>query len=319
MKRYISIAIIITMLFALCACAATNKPAVPGEQTEQPTWAATEAPSEEPTEAPTQEPTQEPTGEPQLAGIEDFCKPLDVYGENSFDIDFDGEDDQLSFKGEVINEWDDKSFELSVVTAAGVEKKLEISLCYDLYAWIVDCDPTDSRLDIILTNIFESDDWTTYVLRLNDAGTDFIVAEDWFEVSSDIETVFTSEGGFPVIDRTDILGTRHVTANMTMTEEGLKLVSDEYLYIGSELEIELIKDLPLTALSEDGAFGQEYKAKAGTVIIPYATDMTSYVKVKLPDGRIGVMNVEIVSTDTEYGIYLNGVNQDEYAQMPYAD
>ena len=317
MKRFISIAIILTMLFALCACTASNKPA------EQPAGEPTEAPANEPTgepaEDPTEEPTEEPTGEPQLIGIADFCQPLDVYGENRFDIDFDGEDDLLSFKGEVLNEWDDKAFELSVVTAAGVEKKLEVSLCCDLYAWVVDCDPKDSRLEIIVTNIFESDDWTTYVLRLNDAGTEFVVAEDWFEVSSDIETAFTSEGGFPVIDRTDILGTRHVSAFMTMTEEGLKLVSDEYLYIGSELELELIKDLPLTALSEDGAFGQEYKAKAGTVIIPYATDMTSYVKVKLPDGRIGIMNVEIVSTDTEYAIYLNGVNQDEYAMMPYAD
>lgn len=65
MKRILSFALILIMVFSLAACKAPQNAAVdPTDAPAVPTEPATTAQTEEPTEAPTQEPNEEPTPEP---------------------------------------------------------------------------------------------------------------------------------------------------------------------------------------------------------------------------------------------------------------
>ena len=63
--------------------------------------------------------------------------------------------------------------------------------------------------------------------------------------------------------------------------------------------------------------GTAYTVPAGEVVIPRYTDMASYAAVELADGRIGT--VEVSFGPDGYPVYINGIIQDEYAEIPSAD
>ena len=119
------------------------------------------------------------------------------------------------------------------------------------------------------------------------------------------------------------LGTTDVDAYYTVTAEGFKLVSDYYTYPVYEdgyRDLELVKELELELVDENCIpTGEKITVPVGSVITPYSTDLESWVCVKLTDGRIGRAEVTFTSGEYEWGIYLNGILQDEYAQIPYAD
>lgn len=304
MKRIFSIILALVLVLSLVGCV---KPGV------DPTSDPTETPADNTTEEPTEEPTPEP-----VVGIPDFCVELDTKSSNKYDIDFDGVDDQIDFVWAAANEYGDKNYEITVKTAAGAKQIYEPGICYDLYAWLIDCDPTDGRMELLISYVFDSDDWCTYALRLNDEKTGFRSFTNGYEIDSEIVSWFTSEGGFPVIDRTDILGTSSISGFMTINAEGFAVISDEYLYLGDS-ELKLKKEFTLNLVNDDGSVGEEITLKKGDKISPYSTDNSSFVKVLLPDGSLGIISVELVNTDTEWGIYVNGVLQDLIADIPYAD
>ncbi|MBQ1520083.1 MAG: hypothetical protein IIZ56_01260, partial [Clostridia bacterium] len=79
----------------------------------------------------------------------------------------------------------------------------------------------------------------------------------------------------------------------------------------------LKKDLTVTIVNSDGTLGEEVTVPVGTELMPLYTDMSTYADLSLPDGRTGRVSVTITTGD-DWGICLNGENQDEFFDIMYA-
>ena len=337
MKRFICAFLIFVFLMGTIGCININIPIGPvrtqepteaPEKTELPADAPTDAPSEAPTEAPeeTEAPTDEPEitdAPPAITGIADFCLVLEPEKEIRLDLDFDWKEDIIFIKRSKADEWDDR-FDIEVTLGSDPEKPYTytVDYCYDFYAWCVDCDPSDSRLEILVSFAQDSDDWTSSALRVAEGGGTFDRFDSYITISSSIDREFTSEGGFFVYDRTEIFGTYTVVNNMTVTKEGFSPVGDEFIYWNYPiLDIELLKKFEVTLLNDDGSFGKTITLRKGDSIFPYSTDNKTWVIVELLDGRKAWISVEIHSWPEydEWGVFLNGVDQNTLANIWYAD
>lgn len=313
MKRFVCI--ILSLLFALSFAACAKKPDEPApETTAEPTPEATEEPTPEATEEPTPKPTPEPTPEP-VRGIKDFCMELDTDSVNKCDIDFDGVDDSVIFRSAVADDAGSKNYEITILTFKGATHVIELDQVMNLRAWIIDCDPEDGRMEVL---ICRSEDAYSYTLgmRLNDGFNGFTGYPSAMGVDTEITQKFTSEGGFPVIDSTLVFGTWDISGFAAITKDGFTVLSDEFFYSG-DASFKLKRDITVELVNEDGSIGEEITVKKGEKIAPYSTDNESFVKVVLPDGRIGRMNVRIVDTPDAWGIYLNDVRQEYIANISY--
>lgn len=316
MKKILIAVLALLTALALFGCSNVEKPAGP---TTAPTAESTAEPTAEPTPLPTEEPTAEPTPEPTAApnpGEADLCIPLDTNGSTSADMDFDGRNDSFSFFTHEEEGLDVPSYELVVRTSAGAQYDVDFSVCDEIYAWIVDCDPTDCRAELIVTTRYLTEDWSTYGLRLSESEKEFKVFTAPFGVVKELEDSFTSESGLPVFDDTMILGARKLSAYAALGDEGFGLLSDGWSYTDNK-SIKLKKDIEVQLVNEDGSLGDAVTVKSGKKLKPLTTDGNSWVTVLLPDDRIGYMTVEIHDYPEEWGIYLNGVNQDKIANLPY--
>ena len=317
MKRIISGIFII--LFALVSMACQS-PLAPDQGGEGPakTEEATEAPvvTDEPTAEPTEEPAEEPTEEPAV-GVADLCMPLELGKEVTVDLDFDGVDDTVLLREERQGEYDN-DYILTIDAGSGSNTiEYPVANAYDCQGWVLDCDPADSRLEVVIDFVQDSEDYTCKAFRVNAAGSGFDVYEEGYCILIDGEHPFTSEGGFTADRQHDILGTTDLGFSGAVGENGFKALTP-MSYNGYPEGLELKRDMELTVVNEDGSLGEKITVPAGETIAPYETDGESYVDVRTPDGRIGRAEVKI-STGDEWCIYINGVDQDEYANIPYAD
>ena len=86
------------------------------------------------------------------------------------------------------------------------------------------------------------------------------------------------------------------------------------------MTLELLRELELELVDENmQPTGEKVTVPAGKSITPFATDLESWVSVKLEDESIGRAEVTTATGEGEWGYYINGVHQDEYAHIPYAD
>ncbi|MBR3487406.1 MAG: hypothetical protein IKH31_07565 [Clostridia bacterium] len=320
MKRILIAASILLAALMLFGCANGKTPA---EVTPAPTAEAaapTEAPTAEPTEAPTAEPTPKPTAEPTpkptpIPGEADLCIPLDTKGTTQADIDFDGRPDIFEFFSRAVEGCDAPSYELIVRTAAGVQYDLDLSVCDEIYAWIVDCDPTDGRAEVIVTSRYITDDWATCGLRLDPYKSAFKYYDEAFGVSMAFS--FTSEGGLSVLNKTTIWGPRKLSARATLDDDGFRLLTEGWDYIDNAPFI-LKQKIKVQLVNDDGSLGDTVSVKSGKKLTPLSTDGESWVTVLLPDGSTGRMTVEIKEGPDEWGVFLNGKDQDTIAYLPYS-
>lgn len=321
MKKALSLIVVFVMLLTLAACTPGVHPTVSptdGAQTEAPAATDDGAATEEATEAPTEEATEAP-----VTGSVDYCMALTPDEALTCDVDFDGLDDTVLLETVSKNEYDEYEYKLVLTRGADAEnpKEYDVERCYDCFAWVIDSDASDSRLEVILSFVQDSDDWTSAAMRVNDDGSDVSVFEDWVSIGISAECPFTTENGFAVSRQTDIFGTTYITANARVTAKGFEILTDYAYPTEQDEELfarELKRDMDVVILNEDGSEGESYTVPAGEKVIPVRTDDASFLDLKLPDGRLGRVTVE-VKTGDEWGIYINGVNQDEYADMPYAD
>lgn len=327
MKRVLPILLVLLLTIASTGCITIN---LPPKDTEVPTEepVVTEAPTEEPviTEAPTEVPTEEPveTKDPfAITGFEDYCEVLEIEEDNILDLDFDGLEDTVFIERSKADDYDDR-FDITVTLGCDPfgHYTYTVDYCYDFYAWVVDCDPEDSRLEILFTFAQDSDDWTSVALRVKDEGGEIAEFESGFTISSSLETIFHTQGGFMIYEETYIIGTSTLIAFMTVTSDGFQLVDEDYTYWGYPENWEkLLKNFEVRILNDDGTLGDTVVVKKGAYIKPYMTDMTTYVIIELDDGRMAKVNVELHEWPDydDWGIYLNGVNQDELFDVIYAD
>lgn len=321
MKKALSLIVVFVMLLTLAACTPGVHPAVSptdGAQTEAPAATDDGAATEEATEAPTEDATEAP-----VTGIADYCSPLNPDEPLNCDVDFDGLNDTVELVSGEKNEWDEYECKIVLTRGCDAENPTEYAVerCYDCFAWVIDSDAADSRLEVIVTFVQDSDDWTSAALRVNDDGSAVSVFEDWFCISISDEHPFTTAEGFVISRPTDIFGTTYINANARVNSEGFTAITNyTYSYEGNEdaFSRELVRDLDVVIVNEDGSEGESYTVPTGEFVIPVRTDASSYLDLLLPDGRLGRVSVEI-KTGEEWGIFINGVNQDEYAVMPYAD
>jgi hypothetical protein len=188
-----------------------------------------------------------------------------------------------------------------------------------MFGVVVDCDPSDAGKELLICFDDEGSEHT-YAFRLKNDGSDFdsfyercmLIDDPFFFDSLPEGFVYHAEEGLLIRKRTEILGTIYVTNHITVTADGITHISEEFLY-PYQFELKLKRDLKLK--TDDG---KTVTAKKGEEIYAYATDMETYVKVKLENGTIGRAKVTCDNPETHYQLYFNGVNQDEYADIRYA-
>ena len=230
------------------------------------------------------------------------------------DVDGDGQNDTILveslFDGEDYDYW----VELSVTRAAAPEAPVVYIIPYRWveYAAVADCVESDGRKDILICVDADSNDYSTHALRLNADCSGFEEAslDVYFEAEPGF-TYFRSKG-LPMEIRTDIMGTYFLNGRFTVTSEGMSITTPEFTY-PTTYAIPLTLKRALEVQLEDGS---AFALAAGEVVAPYSTDRQTYVKMVLPDGRIGTAQVSF----RPYTIYINGIDQDDlFDGIPYAD
>lgn len=179
---------------------------------------------------------------------------------------------------------------------------------------ISDPDDTDGCIDIYISGDTASDDYSTFIYRINAAGISMN------ELYGSVEAL-NSAGDALVSTNVDVLGTYGAMTVYTRTSNlSFERISDYELTGASDMLI----CMPLTLQSDgfdviiehaDGSISDEV-LNAGVKLIPYQTDAESYCRLLLEDGRRAYIDI---TPDTEnWGWIINGVSEgDWFGEIPY--
>ena len=318
MKKAITVILAIFLILSLAACAneTVNSP--------EPTGSPSEAPTPEPTDAPTEEPTATPESSPTpdedliLKGGRDFWVALENGVTYYCDIDGDGLVDSVLFSEEASNEYY-RVYYVTITMGADPYNPYEYHTGETTWgcAWIIDSDPDDGRLEVLVTNEGQSGDRESAIYRAISGGDEI---EELFTGGvrlngEDPESfVFSSEEGFEVVSWSFVLGSNDLSARVRVGADGIELLSGVWTFARPH-EYTLKLELPVTLLNEDGTEGESYTVPVGETISPVYTDddyEATFVVVRLGDGRLAKVTIE----RAEYSYSINGVDQFEYADFP---
>lgn len=156
-------------------------------------------------------------------GIVDLFQRTGLHTLAEFDLDFDGTYEMFSYRAA-----EDGGYELNI----GRRDEADFIYTYklpdaaDAKLWVVDCDMTDSRLELLFNGTNSNGDPTLAAIRVKEDGSGFEVFEihGLLDVPDDYK--FDHKAGFPVTFRTDIPGAERVTGYLTVTKDGFKLISE---------------------------------------------------------------------------------------------
>ena len=309
MKKAITVILAIFLILSLAACAneTVNSP--------EPTGSPSEAPTPEPTDAPTEAPTPESSPTPDddriLKGGRDFWIALENGVTYYCDIDGDGLVDSVLF---TYSEYDP-----GVIITRGADPYNPYDYECGAYwgcAWIIDSDPDDGRLEVLVTNEGQSGDPESAIYRAISGGDEI---EKLFTGGvrlngEDPESfVFSSEEGFEVVSWSFVLGSNDLSARVRVGADGIELLSGVWTFARPH-EYTLKLELPVTLLNEDGTEGESYTVPVGETITPVYTDddyAVTYAVVRLGDGRLAKIEIEM----EQNLYYINGIHQMEYADF----
>ena len=328
MKKAITVILAIFLILSLAACAneTVNSPEPTGSPSEAPTPEPTDVPTEAPTPTPTatiavtEEPTATPESSPTpdddriLKGGRDFWVALENGVTYYCDIDGDGLVDSVLF---TYSEYDP-----GVIITRGADPYNPYDYECGAYwgcAWIIDSDPDDGRLEVLITHDGESScDSESDVLRAESGSDEIERIRIWGGVKLSGEDpasfVFSSEEGFEIYVGTNVFGDNCLYARVRVSENGVEYLNEEYPFSNPH-EYTLKLELPVTLLNEDGTEGESYTVPVGETISPVYTDddyQATFVVVRLGDGRLAKVTIE----RAEYSYTINGVDQFEYADFP---
>ena len=310
MKRTVCGILALALALSLAGCVFFTDP------NEEPEVTSTEqavflTPSPEPTEAP-------------VTGIKDFFTVIEVGSSIDLDIDFNGKDETISVFEDAEEHEDVLLTMVKVSSRSGSAEALGF-VSEETQVIVVDFDETDSTLDLLACGQNSVGDMFTYCMRKveGESGYSNLFGKFGFSLPADYE--FHSEDGLPVFTNTDLLGTYKLTGSCTIVEGDFVPVGGMLYYPDIEdpenapqLLLEKDLDLMLVYPGSGIPMGENLTIPAGETVYPYSTDLDSFVIVRLADGRYGMAELSI-ETDAENTYYfINGVNQDEYGQIPYA-
>ena len=317
MKKAITVILAIFLILSLAACAneTMNSP--------EPTGSPSEAPTPEPTDAPTEAPTPTPESSPTpdaaqiLKGGRDFWIALENGVTYYCDIDGDGLVDSVLFSEEASNEYY-RVYYVTITMGADPYNPYEYHTGETTWgcAWIIDSDPDDGRLEVLVTNEGQSGDPESAIYRAISGGDEI---EKLFTGGvrlngEDPESfVFSSEEGFEVVSWSFVLGSNDLSARVRVGADGIELLSGVWTFARPH-EYTLKLELPVTLLNEDGTEGESYTVPVGETITPVYTDddyAVTYAVVRLGDGRLAKIEIEM----EQNLYYINGIHQMEYADF----
>ena len=317
MKKAITVILAIFLILSLAACAneTVNSP--------EPTGSPSEAPTPEPTDAPTEEPTATPESSPTpdedliLKGGRDFWVALENGVTYYCDIDGDGLVDSVLFSEEASNEYY-RVYYVTITMGADRYNPSEYHTGETTWgcAWIIDSNPDDGRLEVLVTNEGQSGDPESAIYRAISGGDEI---EKLFTGGvrlngEDPESfVFSSEEGFEVVSWSFVLGSNDLSARVRVGADGIELLSGVWTFARPH-EYTLKLELPVTLLNEDGTEGESYTVPVGETITPVYTDddyAATYAVVRLGDGRLAKIEIEM----EQNLYYINGIHQMEYADF----
>ena len=263
----------------------------------------------------------------------DFFCELKPNVPSKIDIDGDGEPDTVlvSVKEYDEEEENDDLISVTVTLAASPDEPYHFNVDNEggfVTAAAVDFDPDDKHIEIVVTYDMCDGDPSTHIYRLKDDGSGFDEFVEYVEVIMENDGNFISwyfngvpEGykfsakdGLCFARRTEILGTNFVLSRFTVTKDGFEMLDPEYHYWPDLEALKLKRELTVTLEN-----GKTKTLPKGAKIVAYSTDRETYVKVKLEDGSIGRIKVTFGKPKEHYPVLLNGVDQDEYAEIGYAD
>ena len=266
-----------------------------------PTDAPTEAPTTDtpatdaPTSAPeTESPTLEPTEAPVAA--EHIRIEIKENEQLNIDMDFDGVMDSIIWNYNESADLD--GWPKCVITVIhGTQSDTPYVYSLNGYvdaAYVIDCDLSDNRLDILFSTSTETGFWESCVLRVNEDASGMFsqIVDHGF----DFDDPDLGPGEFSVLEYTDLTSSctdgLPVTATATIDQQGLKLLSDFKHDTHFDAEVfdgylVLVQEMPLKIVNSDGSLGEQIMVPIGERLVPVSTDLNSYENVRLPDGRIG--------------------------------
>lgn len=259
-----------------------------------------------------------PTEPPANYPTEYFYAPLDENVPLKCDLDFDGLEDTVMLsatEGEYDNEY-------SLVFTLGRNPNYTISLDYDYpsyYAlgFVTDCDLTDSRLDVIVTFAFESDDNATCHYRVDGSGesVDYHEYPGYVQCLNEEDRIYADNGEFYFCERTEILGTASVGAFFTIDGDGWHPIDGKDLEYNYLPPVKCIQDLEVMLVDKDGNETGKTVIRAGETVSPISTDNETYVIVLLETAELAKIEVRI----EDWLPYINGEPQHSYFEVMYAD
>lgn len=236
------------------------------------------------------------------------------------DLDFDGIDDT------VILVADEQRYgtQYSMQFTLGINPNNTISLDFDMEsyyckAFITDSDRFDSRLDVITCFGYDSDDYTTCLYRVDKTGYSI----DYFEESAMVipiscvdDETYAKDGQFNLGYRTEILGTTTVSILCEAGANGFKHAVDQYYYSESSIPVNVIAEVSVETIDDEGNANGECTLKAGEKVVPLETDCATYVVIRLENGDRARIKIEL---HDGWCPYINGQPQESYFEVIYAD
>lgn len=346
--------ILAALLAAVClsGCIVINKPAAtdvpestqtaniddtdaPGEDTpepmtEAPTAEPTPAPTEEPTPAPTPEPTPTPTPTPEPTPTP-FPNPDLTYelmlqnGKTvQIDLDMDGLADSVTYKQRYDAAAEESFFKIEIVLGSNPGNKFQHEVCSSGgFGMIIDCDPEDDRLEVIMsTTAYEYDGSSTVeAYRVTDGGGTIKHSHmsGYLEKQSGH---YIKEGKLKIGTDTDIFGTNVVYAKYVVNSSGIKCTSSMYTYAGGGnimpgVSPRVIVAMPAYHVTSGGGIGDLFYVPVGTYLEPVKSDLRTLVYIKLDTGEYAYVKITVNYGDWPPA-YINGYSQDYYMDIPYA-
>lgn len=229
---------------------------------------------------------------------------------------------------------------LNVTTADGTVYELQVGeeawlleIQWVTVLQLIDLDPDDGMLEVVLSGDYASSDYITLICRFD--GTQILIAgsEDLIsgETYSGIYGEFEgAENGIVTIsDAVDVLGTWWGTRRYALSTEGAFVffpvegelwqradgaAEDPQTWADEEFgrALRTKAELPVT-LDGEG----ETALPAGTKLLITASDNSSIARFVLEDGRTGT--IAFVRDTTDWVTRINGIEESEYFEvLPYA-
>ncbi len=264
-------------------------------------------------------------------GGNDFSEKLE-YG-NLYYYDLDGDEicDTVSLKNDIADDpyWQHPYIEI-ILGSFPNDPYVFIAPAEECSVWVIDSDPGDSQLEIIETDLGMSFDPESCILTCQ-RGSNTFNELTGPGVMIDEEHPFSSEEGFAVTFWTDLFGTNLLEGRMRYSYDGhLFRVGEAYTYL-DDLQSEtyiLKRQIDGILINGEATDGVHITLDAGENVHPYETDNESFLILRLDDGRLVRVDIELGdwSVFDDYPEldtigcpwFINGVLQDLLADMRYS-